>query len=437
MKPYYRLGLGCLVTLLLAACSQSSLPVSGVLESQQTETQKITYPAADVAKAFGHSLAIDGDVLVVGAPGPTGLMGQGVVYLYQRDGTGNWQFIKELVARDGRKNDDFGHAVAISGNTVVVGAPFDYFPRKRDQGSAYVFERDMGGANNWGQVKKLAASDGAANNLFGLSVAISGTTVVIGSPYNDFGGNAAQGSVYLYERDQGGSNKWGEAKHLLASDGAVGDFFGHSIAIDGNTVAVGAYDDDIGGKSNQGSAYLYERDQGGSSNWGQVKKLVASDGAVNDEFGVSIAISGNVVVVGAHFDDIGSHMWQGSAYLYERDQGGSSIWGQVKKLVASDGVANDFFGISVAISGNMVVVGVPYNGPNGTGSHSPGLAYLFMRNAGGTNAWGQSRKLLASDGVAYDFFGVSVDISGNTVVASAPDDDIGTNPRQGSVYIFQ
>ena len=221
-----------------------------------------------------------------------------------------------------------------------------------------------------------------------------------------------------------------ESRSSLASDGADGDNFGRSVAISGNAIVVGAHADDNGTNTDQGSVYIYERDQGGTNAWGEVKKLLASDGNYGDLFGNSVAISGNTVVVGAYYDDEPSTD-QGSAYIFERDQGGTNAWGEVKKLLASD--ANPwfgYFGYSVAISGDRVVVGAPFRGVE------RGAAYLYRRNVGGLNMWGQTKKMFASDRLRGDNNGYSVAVDSNTIVVGAYGDDIDTNIDQGSAYIF-
>jgi virulence-associated protein VapD len=144
-----------------------------------------------------------------------------------------------------------------------------------------------------------------------------------------------------------------EIKKLTASDGVELDFFGRSVATNGNMAIVGAPQDDIGSNSNQGSVYIFERNQGEPNNWGEVKKLTASDGAALDGFGESVAIHGDMAIVGATGDAIGDNP-QGSAYIFERNQGGQNNWGEVKKLTASDDVSS--LGGSVAIHGDTAIV---------------------------------------------------------------------------------
>jgi cysteine-rich repeat protein len=189
--------------------------------------------------------------------------------------------------------------------------------RVDDEGAAYPLVIDP----LFTEVKKLSASDGAAGDLFGFSVSISGDTVVVGALRDDIGPNADQGSAYVFERNMGGADMWGEVKKLSASDGAADDRFGISVSISGDTVVVGAVGDD----SFRGSAYVFERNMGGADMWGEVKKLSASDGAAGDLFGFSVSISGDTVVVGAFGDDIGPNADQGSAYINIRNCCGDDL----------------------------------------------------------------------------------------------------------------
>ena len=219
---------------------------------------------------------------------------------------------------------------------------------------------------------KLLASDGAAGDLFGIRVAVSGDTALVGALFDDDFGSQS-GAAYVFQRDAGGADNWGQVKKLLASDAATRDLFGYSVAVSGDTALVGAVgDDDKGG--NSGSAYVFQRDAGGTDNWGQVKKLLASDGAVFDEFGHSVGVSGDTTLVGALLnDDNGSN--SGSAYVFQRDAGGTDNWGEITKLLASDGAASDNFGYAVAVSGATALVGARLHDDNGSDS---GAAYVFV-----------------------------------------------------------
>jgi hypothetical protein len=222
--------------------------------------------------------------------------------------------------------------------------------------------------------------------------------------------------------------------------------FGASVAIDGDTVVVGAPRDDHavngGDEEDEGSAYVFERDEGGLGAWGQVKKLTAGDAAALDEFGYSVAIDGDTVVVGARFDDHevngGTQNAKGSAYVFERNSGGPNGWGQVKKLTASDAFAVDLFGSSVAIDGDRLVVGASgddHAGNGGAGSEK-GSAYVFEWDAGGAGAWGKVAKLTASDAFLNDEFGTGVAVDSGTVGVGAPFTGQFAMPRRGSAYVY-
>jgi hypothetical protein len=407
-------------------------PLQNPAKSAPTEMAKLLptrYLKGDGAE-FGRAIAVDGDTMVVGAIDDDQGADAGAVYVFDRDegGVDAWGQVAKLTASDGASFDSFGSSVSISGDTVVVGASFGD-GIVTNSGSAYVYGRDQGGVDAWGQVAKLIASDGADYDYVGISVSISGDTIVVGASYGD-GNWLDSGSAYVFSRDHGGADAWGQVAKLTASDGASGDGFGISVSISGDTVVIGACRDDDSGSSS-GSAYIFGRDQGGADAWGQVAKLTALDGASGDEFGISVSINGGTVVVGAHLDDDNGDR-SGSASIFGRDKGGADAWGQVAKLTASDGEARDRFGASVSISDDTVVVGAYGDDDNGYGS---GSAYIFRRDQSGDGAWGQVATLTAADGASGDLFGYAVSISGDTVVVGAFEDD-DNGPSSGSAYIF-
>src|SRR5262252_249356 len=397
----------------------ASYPVT--IDPTFTEIKKLTPSDGGGGKLFGGSVAIYGDTAIVGAS--IDFIGnnnrQGTAYIFERNqgGGANWGFVKKLIASDGATDNLFGASVAIYGDTAIVGAPGEV-TNVSYPGSAYIFERNQGGANNWGEVKKLTASDGDGNDFFGCSVAIYASTAIVGANGAGEPFNIRLGAAYIFDRNHGGANNWGEVKKLTASDAAELDFFGDSVAIYADTAIVGAFGDDIdilnGSFHHQGSAYIFARNQGGANNWGEVKKLTAPDGEADDSFGVSVAIYGDTAIVGADEDTIGSNLVQGSAYIFERNQGGANNWGEVKKLTASDGAQADIFGVSVAIYGDTAIVGAR---ADTIGSNfQQGSAYIFERNQGGGANWGEVKKLTASDGAAPDGFGASVTIYADTAI---------------------
>ncbi len=337
--------------------------------------------------------------------------------------------IAKLTASDGAAGDNFGQSVSIYGDTVVVGARFDDIGANSNQGSAYIFERNHGGPDNWGMVVKITSSDGEAGDSFGESISISGDTIAVGADLEDSGVTYSQGAVYIFERNQGGPNNWGEVAKILASDGLNEDYFGSAVSIDGDTLVVGVPRDDIGAQVDQGSAYIYERNQGGQDNWGEVTKLTILDGFGNDLFGNSVSISNDTVAVGVEGDDIGINTNQGSVCIFERNQGGPDNWGLVIKITASDGYELDYFGSSVSVNKDTLVVGADQD-------DFIGSAYIFERDEGGIDNWGVVTKLSPIDGEIIDHFGNSVSIYRDTILIGAVVDDIDENEDQGSVYVY-
>ena len=394
------------------------------------QAQIATLAASDGAALdrFGMSVAVDGDTMVVGAPyddagSAWAQRDNGSAYVFTRQ-SGVWSQIAKLTASDGYREDYFGYSVAIDGDTVVVGAYGDDDGGSYS-GSVYVFTEPAGGWVSASGNIKLTASDGAASDWFGRSVAIDGDTVVVGAPYDDDGGSAS-GSVYVFTEPAGG---WVSASgniKLTAMDAAGSDWFGWSVAVAGDTVVVGAPLDDDGG-SYSGSAYVFTEPAGGWVSASGNIKLTAMDAATNDYFGWSVAVAGDTVVVGAPYDDDGGS-YSGSAYVFTEPAGGWVSGSETLKLTAMDAATNDYFGRSVAVAGDTVVVGAPYDGASDSGS-----AYVFFEPAGGWVSGGETLKLTASDGAAEDYFGRSVAIDGDTVVAGAH----AYNDGPGSAYVYR
>jgi outer membrane protein assembly factor BamB len=305
------------------------------------QVKKLTASDAAANDQFGRSVAIHVDTVVVGAWLKNSNTGAAYIFKRNQGGVANWGQVRKLTASDAAGNDAFGSSVSINGDTVLVGA----YTKNSNTGAAYIFERNQGGAESWGQVKKLTASDAAIFGFFGYSVSINGNTAVVGS-YGKL-----PGAAYIFERNQGGAGNWGQVQRLTASDGVGGDQFGISVAISNDTVAVGA---NHGNRGTSGAVYIFERNQGGVANWEEVKELTADDPNLLDEFGISVAIDGDTLVVGAWALNLETG---GAAYIFERNQNGVEGWGQVQKITPSDVTAHDQFGSSVAIDSDTVVVG--------------------------------------------------------------------------------
>lgn len=402
---------------------QDAVPVTVPMEYQ-----KLFDTAYADTDHFGLSASMSGYDIIIGAPNKDdGGSDSGAAYVFFRyEGEFYWEEVKKLTASDAEAGDEFGRCVAIDGDSAIVSAPYEDDVGS-DRGAAYIFNRDQGGDDNWGEVKKLIASGAQDGDEFGTSVAISGDYAIVGAQYEDSGGTSS-GAAYVFYRDQGGADNWGEVAKLTASDAALGDLFGRSVAIDGDYAVVGAYSED-GAGTDRGAVYIFDR----NSSWGEVKKLTASDFQDSDQFGVSVAIDGDYVVVGAIGED-GGGTDHGAAYVFNRNQGGTDNWGEVIKLTASDADDFDAMGCSVAISGDYVVVGAFYE--DGSGGNNRGAAYIFGRNSGGQDIWGQVMKIFSSDAEDGDNFGFSVDIDGDYVIVGVPYEEIIGSSDRGAVYIF-
>ena len=331
------------------------------------------------------------------------------------------QFIEQqkLLASDGNRDDRFGRVVSLSGDRLVVGVPFDNLD-DIDEGSAYVYERQ--GDGSWQEVAKLIASDGERLGTFASSISISGNRIVAGAP-SDGEKGILSGAVYIFEREGDGS--WQEVLKLTASDTDRRDFFGGSVSLRGDRLIVSASGKD-GNAFRSGVVYVFERQSDGS--WQEVAKLTASDGMASDNFGRSLSLTIDRLVVGASSRE-GNVLDSGSAYVFERQGDGS--WQEVAKLIASDPSDIDGFSSRLAIGGDYIVVSAPLDDDNGRGS---GSVYVFERQ--GDGSWQEVAKRIASDGVFEAGFGQSVSISGNRFIVSALRDD--DNGRfSGSVYVFE
>lgn len=281
------------------------------------------------------------------------------------------------------------------------------------RGVAYVFTRSGDG---WANTARLTASDRASGDLFGGSVAIDGDTIVVGA----YGDASARGAVYTFART--GPFLRTETAKLTASDGTASDALGGGVSIDGDTIVAGA------GNDGAGSAYTFA--SVGPAVRTETAKLTASDGLNGDDLGTSTAIDGDTIVVGAPMDQIGGNAFQGSAYTFTRT--GPAARTQTAKLTASAGSVGDFLGLSVAIDGGTIAVSVLGEDAAAT---DQGAVYTFTST--GAPARNETAKLTASDGALNDILGNGpIGIDGETIVAGAASDDFGMSADQGSVYVF-
>lgn len=331
-----------------------------------------------------------------------------------------WDTGLELLAEDAAPRDAFGKAVAIAGDAACIGAP-DRDDLGEDSGAVYVCHRV---GQSWVDEGKLLASDGAPGDEFGHAVAVSGDLIAVGAPKNDAHG-ANAGAVYVFRRLPGGT--WIEEAAIRSIGGGAGDQFGYSVAIEDDTMLVGAYTADERG-TYSGAAYAFKRNAG---TWTQQAMLMPAAAEPSDFVGISVSLAGGKALIGAYGDDDrGANA--GAAYVFRTQNG---AWIEEAKFLASDGVAGDVFGTSVSISsdpvmGMVAIAGAwkqPANGPQS------GAAYIFRLNG---TIWEEEAKLAASDGAAYDRFGRSVSIAGGIAVVGSELYD-GIYEDTGAAYVYR
>jgi hypothetical protein len=379
-----------------------------------TQTQRLVANDGIAYDEFGFAVALEGNTaLIAPAYDIIGGGSQGFAYIFNESG-GTWSQVQKLAPNDGEWGDGFGHSLALEGSKAVVGAWHATVNGNGYQGAAYVFTETGG---TWSQTQKVVADDGGEGNTFGSAVALEGQTIVVGTPYITVNGNEYQGAAYVFAETNG---TWSQAQKLASSDGAAGDYFGEAVALSNGIAMTGAIAATVGSNTYQGAVYAFA--QTGSQF--EEQKFTASDGADGDRFGISVAIDGDTALVGALLAAVTGHSAQGAAYVFERS---GETWSEVQKLVATDGAAFDRFGASVALEGDTALIG----GWGAVGQR--GAAWVFTRSGG---TWSQQARLDASDGATNDFLGQSVALSGDTAIAGAWGADIGGNAEQGAAYIF-
>jgi hypothetical protein len=374
--------------------------------------------ASDAADydAFGVSVALDGDTALIGADKDEhdGVMWAGSAYVFVHTGD-IWTEQAKLTASDAESGDYFGRCVTLDGDTAIIGAHQDDHDGVYSAGSAYVFVRS---GEAWTEQAKLTAWDAEPSDYFGWSVTLDGDTAVIGADHDDYDGMNDAGSAYVFVRT---GEVWSEQAKLTASDAESTNLFGWSAALDGDTALIGAH----GADSYAGSAYVFVRT---GDAWVQQAKLTASDAESGDYFGRCVTLDGDTAIIGAHQDDHDGVYSAGSAYVFVRS---GEAWTEQAKLTAWDAEPSDYFGWSVTLDGDTVVIGA-YKHGHGGGPRT-GSAYQFVRTG---EEWAEQFEMIAWDAAQDDFFGWSVALDGDTAVSGAYGDDNANGSNAGAAYVF-
>jgi Ca2+-binding RTX toxin-like protein len=403
-----RLFVVLLVGLLLVA---GSVGAAGYPRSHVAE---LADPGASNGDRLGFSVAIDGDVIVVGAPYDDGAgFNRGTVHVFER-GTEGWAYSRELTDPEAADGDWLGHSVAVEGGTVVAGAPYDD-GAGTDRGAVHVFVRVRGG---WNHVDTVLADPTPHDHAkLGWSVAIDGDTVVAGAPH-DGGAGAIRGAAHVFRRDAG---VWWYQNELTDPSPADGDEFGWSVAVDGDTIVAGARYD-AGAGHQRGAVHVFRPGVGG---WLHFDELTHPNAENNDEFGFSVAVDGDVIAVGVPLDD-GGVTNRGAVQVFRRDAG---VWSYAEELADPNAAAGDVLGWSVAIDGDTIVAGARLDGGDGT---SRGAAHVFAADGGG---WSHVQELRDPDAADGDEFGAAVALDGDTIAIGARSDD-GAGSDRGAAHVF-
>ncbi|MDH5693448.1 MAG: FG-GAP repeat protein, partial [Gammaproteobacteria bacterium] len=442
VKPALSL-LGILIMLSLTACGGGSDDDGGngpLVTNNIAQQVRLKANNPSFENRFGANVAMSGKTLAVGVPDEdTEGENAGAVYVFSRSGS-DWVLDDMLTAENAEAGDLFGTSVALSGDTLVVGAPYEDGGRLStlaknnnaltDSGAVYVFTRT---GSVWKPEALLKAKDNAdPNDHFGESVALFGNTLVVGAP-DENGVNHARtsaGAVYVFT---GSGADWSESDFLRSSNNQAGDRFGSRVAVDSNTLAVAALGedgDDGGSEDDSGAVYVFIRDNDGK--WPEQQRIKVDNVDENDQFGFSVALSNDTLAVGVVGEDGDANSSEasvnegatdaGAVYVFTRS---GEIWSQQAYVKAGNAEAEDGFGTSVALSGDTLVIGAPREdgdakstaaNPNDKTTDA-GAAYIFTRDDG---IWSQQSYLKADNAGASDQFGTSVVLSANTAAVGAP-----------------
>ena len=321
---------------------------------------------------------------------------------------------QKVTASNGQPHDAFGQSIAIRGTTALIGA----VDVNDWEGAIYVFTQTDGG---WTEGQEFMADDGAPSDqaTFGTAIMIDGDTAVIGALGATVDGHANQGAAYVFKETGG---VWSQVAKLVAEDGDTNNYFGQAAAIAGDNIVVGAYGASVDGNALQGAAYVYTN-VGGT--WTFVKKLVADDAVGGEFLGRSVAMSGTRALVGAPYASVDGTAARGAVYVFD---GSTPDWTQTGKVVADAGGPGDAFGFSLAATPTHMIAGA--NGSNG----ARGGAFVFVDDG---SAWTQQARLVADDGAVGDDMGYAVAIYDDTVIVGADRAAIGPNTQQGAAYVFK
>jgi len=354
----------------------------------------------------------------------------GTVYAYKRF-VDSLQLIKKITPSNPSGLMRFSNGMSVEKTTMIVGAwstgvssNGSFFPAA---GMAYIFEEDAGGVDNWGEVKALQAPI-VGSDAFGFSVDIGDDIIAVGAYRTDDGNVSNTGKVYLYGRNTDGVNNWGLIKEVILPGAVAEDEFGRWVEVNESTLAVYSST-----PNSQGRVDIFDRNEGGIDNWGHITTIVSSAPSVGNSFGDELSLENDRLLIGA-LREINTNFFNaGRAFLHEKDAGGPNNWGLVKTFEPTTNGNNQEFGNSVDLSGDYMIIGAE---EDDEAEQNAGAAYIYHRNEGGVNNWGLVDKIFACDADVQDEFGTAVAILDGVAIIGADDDSEVIN-NAGAAYLHQ
>ncbi len=400
-----------------------------VFAQQFSEIKKITNPNGAAGDNFGFEVSISGDYAVIGTGG-FGAKNSAVVQVLKKDegGTDNWGLLTELSPVGITPDDEFGWAASIDGDYIAVGA-YKKTTTVLNAGAIYVFFKNEGGNDNWGQVAKLEANDATEYDNLGFSIEITGNYIISGA-FNDYDAGAKVGSAYIFERTTEAPELWEQIIKLYPSNISEANSFGYEVTISGDNAVVSSPLTTIGGLQMVGAAYLFNKNKGGENNWGEVIEIIQPLANANDVFAYRCDINGENLIIGS-FGNNENGTNAGAAYIYNKNFGGDNNWGLAKKIIPNDIAPLDGVGSSVCITDEYAIVGAFSTENDGI---EAGSTYIYQ-NTGTPDSWDEIQEIIPSDPGTGDKYGVSVDFDGlNLIIGSYRDDDYGENSGSAFIY---
>ena len=385
----------------------------------QCTTVEIAADNPTVESRFGVSMAVSGDRLISGALlDDETATDAGAAYIFVHDGMGGWTQEFKLLSSDGALDDQLGRSVDIDGLRAIAGAPNDDDGGDRT-GAAYIFLGD--GVGGWTEEAKLVAPDAFPIEFFGTSVGLQGDIAVVGTP-NSNAGAANGGAAYVFRHDGGGT--WSFEQKLIPSDPETEARFGTTVAIDSDFIVVGSTNK-TGNATDSGAVYVFRYD---GANWIEEAKLIAGDARNPQAFGTGLDIEGNIVAVGAPFDNRNGN-FSGAVYMYAR--GGGGTWFEAAKLVSADIRARHQFGADVALdSGNLAVGAYRVR----VGSDETGAAYYF--DSDGQGGWSELARFIPDGAANNDNLGFALDMDGGQLAVGARLRDVQNRANAGAAFVL-